>query len=717
MNCPSPRTNMDLSCFSQDSFDVVQWTNDYFKSNGNVENKKAMVSSLVSRLQLYVEQMNYSLEKSSHQLIVTMPHVIKDVKMIQTEVATLTEKMRELQSDISHVNRDTGVYMHQLERLEGVYQKISMAKHGMKESDGWGKLTAELDDLLERNDIFGSKNKFIDLKKSISAQAGLPGQTERTQQFEYFTNRMEALASPAVIQFIQQGDVTQCLKYVEIFRIIERLPQLKQCYRTVHKNALVEKWSKIAEAEDSYDLNNVLSEFNNVVLEFLQNQQKWCKQVFQSHAEPLDTVVDALKILQSQKQSFVMNQLKKSSGKFEYLASIAASDYQFANALEKILIELPADKVDDLSSAIFLYFDVFVEQYPSLERSLSNRMLNDMKMNSASVAENVSMLDASNSKSLKWFNEAINRCSSITQNKSLAQLVNVFRGFVALYVEKYSTVQKQLTLNQTDEINWSLMQLNLNLLQHLGDFMQIIEKCEKKIFAFMEPKEGDTNNSTICNQRILVHNTKARNILMPSVEANSSVFTKELQTLQKVAVEIHDCVLKHIFVYIEAQFKQVEFTMKQHSEGYDLPDYSYAPQEYITQIGQYLLTLPQHLEPLLLSPSPALKCIMEFCEDKYKGEKACADVLLFLIVEETTAMYQEKIDEILSLSASGAKQLATDIEYFGNVLEEMSLTLSTNLQQIIVLLRAPLDQYNAVSVGYNPRVVASIRQKRNILSC
>lgn len=56
-------------------------------------------------------------------------------------------------------------------------------------------------------------------------------------------------------------------------------------------------------------------------------------------------------------------------------------------------------------------------------------------------------------------------------------------------------------------------------------------------------------------------------------------------------------------------------------------------------------------------------------------------------------------------------------EYFGNVLEEMSLTLSTNLQQIIVLLRAPLDQYNAVSVGYNPRVVASIRQKRNILSC
>ncbi|XP_065089136.1 conserved oligomeric Golgi complex subunit 7 [Ochlerotatus camptorhynchus] len=708
---------MDLTCFSQDSFDVVQWTNDYFKSNGSVENKDVMVSSLVSRLQLYVEQMNYSLEKSSHQLMITMPHVIKDLKITQAEVVTLTDKMRQLQNDISHVNRDTGVYMHKLERLESTFQKISIAKHGMKESDGWGKLTAELDDLLERNDVFESKTKFIDLKNSISAQTGLPGQTERALQFEYFTNRLEALASPAVIQHIQHGDVPQCLKYVEIFRIIDRSPQLKQCYRTVHKNALVEKWSKLSDAEGTYD-TNVLLEFNNALLDFVQNQQKWCKQVFHSSLEPLDTIVDTLKNLQSSKQSFVMNQLKKSPNKFEYLASIANRDCHFAHALENILIELPKDKLDDLSVAIFMYFDVFVEQYPNLERSYSNKMLDEMKLNSTSVAENVSTLDNCNSKILKWFTDAIIRCTNITQNKSLVQLINIFRSFVITYIGKYTTVQKQLVLNQSEEVNWSLLQLNINLLQYLGDFMQVIEQCEKKLYASMNAKELDSNNSTVCLLRYLRNNEKVRDAVTRQTVSESNVlFVKELNALQKVAVEIHDSVLKHIFIYIETQFKEVEFTMKQHSKEYNLPDYSYAPQEYITQIGQYLLTLPQHLEPLLLSPSPALKCIMQFCEEKYKSEKACADVLLFLIVEETTAMYQEKIDEILCLSASGAKQLATDIEYFGNVLEEMSLTLSSNLQQIITLLRAPLDQYNAVSVGCNPRVVTSIRQKRNILSC
>ena len=30
------------------------------------------------------------------------------------------------------------------------------------------------------------------------------------------------------------------------------------------------------------------------------------------------------------------------------------------------------------------------------------------------------------------------------------------------------------------------------------------------------------------------------------------------------------------------------------------------PQEYITQIGQYLMTLPQHLEPYMSNDNPAL---------------------------------------------------------------------------------------------------------------
>ena len=38
----------------------------------------------------------------------------------------------------------------------------------------------------------------------------------------------------------------------------------------------------------------------------------------------------------------------------------------------------------------------------------------------------------------------------------------------------------------------------------------------------------------------------------------------------------------------------------------DMPEFGFSPQEYITQIGQYLMTLPQHLEPYITNENPAL---------------------------------------------------------------------------------------------------------------
>lgn len=38
----------------------------------------------------------------------------------------------------------------------------------------------------------------------------------------------------------------------------------------------------------------------------------------------------------------------------------------------------------------------------------------------------------------------------------------------------------------------------------------------------------------------------------------------------------------------------------------EMPDFSFSPQEYITQIGQYLMTLPQHLEPYMTDENPSL---------------------------------------------------------------------------------------------------------------
>lgn len=133
-----------------------------------------------------------------------------------------------------------------------------------------------------------------------------------------------------------------------------------------------------------------------------------------------------------------------------------------------------------------------------------------------------------------------------------------------------------------------------------------------------------------------------------------------------------------------------------------------------------MLTLPQHLEPLLLTPSQQLKLALELCDQRYTRvgttNEASADILLSLVTEECCALYAERIKKICEISTFGAKQLACDIEYLGSVLEELGHSLSTSLQQMITLLRAPADNYLALSVGCEPRLVTSIRQMRKIIS-
>lgn len=133
---------------------------------------------------------------------------------------------------------------------------------------------------------------------------------------------------------------------------------------------------------------------------------------------------------------------------------------------------------------------------------------------------------------------------------------------------------------------------------------------------------------------------------------------------------------------------------------------------------QYLLTLPQHLEPLLLTPSLQLKSALELCDERYAriDTTPSADILLSLVTEECCALYVERIGKACEISTYAAKQIACDIEYLGEVLEELGHSLSLNLKQISSLLRAPADNYLALSAGCDPRLVTAIRQMRKILS-
>uniref|UniRef100_A0A182LRU9 Conserved oligomeric Golgi complex subunit 7 n=1 Tax=Anopheles culicifacies TaxID=139723 RepID=A0A182LRU9_9DIPT len=733
---------MDISAFSGEDFDVSSWINtsyDRSQKTTSGSGKEAFVSSLVSKMQLYVQQINVALEQTGGQVLKNIPKVISDASMLQIESGLLKQRMNQVQREIAHLQTETGECMVSLERLDSIKQRLQSSKQCLQEADGWGKLAGELEDLLEKSDIEASSGKLLSLQKSLTAQIGLHGHAERENQVEFFKNRLEALVSPSVVVALRSMDTAACRRYVGIFEGIDRLTQLKQYYRTVLKTFVQEQWASAIEGSESGG-SDVLKEFYDNLLELLKNHLRWCCQCFGDATDCVLAVADALENLEPTRESIVRSALKRATDKFWTLTQFSKVNISMGTLIETWVRGGPQQDIrcedeaviDRLASALFVFFGIFMKEYPTLENTQLEAALQSLTIVGTAPADSVHNLESANAKIVRWATEAMARCQDITQNCALLSIGSVLQNYLLSYLDQYNKVQKQLAASQPSQTDWNLLQLSVVLLQYLGTFRQAVNELEQTFIANVQTKQSQlTANPTRARFEYRLQTKGEVNEMrklvatfQPLSEGNREFFGEFHPRMKRTCEDIHDTMLQIAFSPITKHFKQIEPVSTSPagttvgSTAMDaLPDYSYAPQEYITLICQYLLTLPQHLEPLLLSPAGVLKAVLEVADHRYASNRPCADVFLALVVEESEALYVEQIENICSVSVSGAKQLATDIEYFGSVLEEMGQSLGANLQQTVKLLRAPLESYASVATGCDPELVAAIRQKRNLISC
>ncbi|PUZ59564.1 hypothetical protein GQ55_4G052300 [Panicum hallii var. hallii] len=118
--------------------------------------------------------------------------------------------------------------------------------------------------------------------------------------------------------------------------------------------------------------------------------------------------------------------------------------------------------------------------------------------------------------------------------------------------------------------------------------------------------------------------------------------------------------------------------------GLPLPSFSAYPQAYVTSVGEYLLTLPQQLEPLAegISGNEAGNDEAQFFATEW----------IFKVAEGATALFMEQLRGIHYITDRGAQQLAADIEYLNNVLSALSMPIPPFLSTFHACLSTPRDQ-------------------------
>lgn len=173
--------------------------------------------SLVMKLQLYVQQVNNSLEETSQEVLMSLPKIIHDAKNLQQEAALLKKNMASVKDEIMKIERDTGSSINKIEKLDTMKHTLELAKQGLHESDNWtilgtiGKylcifLTISFIIVNDLEEVFDSKNiqaismKIIGMQRSLQLLVNVPDYEDRKLQLEGLKNRLEAIASPAIVQ-------------------------------------------------------------------------------------------------------------------------------------------------------------------------------------------------------------------------------------------------------------------------------------------------------------------------------------------------------------------------------------------------------------------------------------------------------------------------------------------------------------------------------------
>lgn len=748
---------MDVSAFSEDTFDAKEWINKTFKTAEAQENKDAFVTSLVMKLQLYVQQVNSALEETSQSILSSLPRVLRDSQLLQQEALALKEKMVTVKQEIAKVEESTVSSIESLERLDKIKTQLETAKRGLEEADNWTALANDVEEVFESGDIEAIANKIFSMQNSLAMLVNVVDYEDKKLQLEGLKNRLEAMASPNLVQAFNTGNLKQSKLYVDIFSKMERLPQLLKYYHNCLKVTLGQEWRRTIELAQDENLIYWLHTYYDKLLSTWHEQVKWCQQVFPNASVEIliNVYADLLRILDPSIPESIESALKQHSNAMQLslLLELKQLTRHFAVNISGAIETMSSSKsinrnvpgaetttsskkfnqsLMSLAQAIYSPYVPYVMKYKIYEVAQLEHQLQSLDLLHDDLSDIINSLSLSISRVIGYAHEANKRCKLFTDGCGYPGLLKALNTYFDKYISKYQGAIRQLERRKVRQEDWNLFQMCLTLMQSIGDFLGQVQQFEKSLVI----------DITECNNKLQSHtagpfNQYKKLLLEPAGETELedlvASFQKEDKTIldsivkpiHKLCSDLHHATYEVIFAPIFTQLLLVQKAPAWSAEANkihlssDLPDYSFAPQEYITQVGQYLITLPQHLEPFLLRDNPSLTLALQAADPQYaqgSPESGFTGILLDIIAKGTCQMFLDQTLAIGRLSSIACKQLATDIDYLGNVFEELGLSLSENLQHMSLLLRLAPEDYQNGSSGCNARVVAAVRQMRNITS-
>ncbi|KAK6329060.1 hypothetical protein J4Q44_G00010380 [Coregonus suidteri] len=761
---------MDFSKFLDDDFDVKDWVNGAFKMQEDVPGKAdAHAATLVMKLQLFIQEVNNAIEESSNQALQNMPRVLRDGEALKQEASFLKEQMVLVKEDIRKFEQDTVQSMQVLMELDQVKSRMHLASDALQEADKWSTLSADIEETFKTQDMAVISSKLTAMQNSLAMLVDTPDYSEKCVHLEALKNRLEALASPQIVATFNSMSIDQAKLFVKVFTEIDRMPQLLAYYYKCHKGQLVSVWQDLSQSELS--LNQQLAEFYDTLLSSWHSQLQWSSQVFKNPYEvvtvlliqTLGAIVPSIPVcLRTAMERTPQEQ------RLETLLELHHTAATFGRSLAQVMLPHLGEnnllKVNELVSALYDPYKPYQLQYGDLEESHLLIQISAMPLERGEVIDCVEELSHSVGKLFGLASAAVDRCVKLTDGLALCGLLKALKSLFAKYVSDFSTtlqsVRKKCRLEDTPSAavfqeDWTAFQNSVRIISTCGELLRqcgayeqqlsnkILATAGKYLSESYSPRSlagiqeaSSTERNPWQEYNYLQRGNMAEyNSLMEVLYSlkengtgNSSLLAEPRVALTRLNQQANQLAFDSVFLQIKHQLCLVSKMESRDAGGFgesyavDLPTFSLSPQEYITNIGQYIMSLPLHLEPFVTQEDPALELALHAGKLPFPPEQGddlpeldnTADYWLGSIARATMQTYCDAILLIPELTAHSTKQLATDIDYLSNVMDALGLQPSRTLQQIVTLLRAKPEEYRQMAKLLPRRLVSTIAALRGL---
>ncbi|KAM4829783.1 conserved oligomeric Golgi complex subunit 7 isoform 2-T2 [Thomomys bottae] len=768
---------MDFSRFLADDFDVKDWINAAFRAGpkeaaaGTADGHAA---TLVMKLQLFIQEVNHAVEETSHQALQSMPKVLRDVEALKQEASFLKEQMILVKEDIKKFEQDTSQSMQVLVEIDQVKSRMQLAAESLQEADKWSTLSADIEETFKTQDTAVISAKLIGMQNSLMMLVDTPDYSEKCVHLEALKNRLEALASPQIVTAFNSQSVDQSKAFVTVFSEIDRMPQLLAYYYKCHKAPLLETWQELCQSD--LPLDRQLTGLYDALLGAWHTQIQWASQVFKNPHEVVTVLlIQTLGALVPSLPLCLSAGVERAGPELELskLLEFYDTTAHFAKALEMALLPHPHEynlvKVMELVDAVYGPYKPYQLKYGSLEESNLLIHISAVPLEHGEVIDCVQELSHSVNKLFSLASAAVDRCAQFTNGLGTCGLLTALKSLFAKYVSDFTSalqsIRKKCKLddippNSLFQEDWTAFQNSIRiiatcgeLLRQCGDFEQqlanrILATAGKYLCDSYSPRSlAGLQEAVLPDRKASARNpwqeynylqkdnptefASLMEMLYTLKEkgcSNQTLLASSRAALTRLNQQAHQLAFDSVFLRIKQQLLLVSKMESWNTAGIgetltdELPAFSLTPLEYISNIGQYIMSLPLNLEPFVTQEDSALELALHAGKLPFPPEQGdelpeldnMADNWLGSIARATMQTYCDVILQIPELTPHATKQLATDIDYLINVMDALGLQPSRTLQSLRTLLKAKPEDYRQASKGLPRRLASTVAAMRGV---